>query len=136
MQTVELFKPELPTAAGDLRRWSGLHGSSLSLAVANIAQNHQGPVILITANTEEADVMRRELGFFCAATEAASLHTLPDWETLPYDNFSPHQDIISDPHSDPAPATRATARRADSAGQYIDAPPASGQFHYSQRTVP
>lgn len=96
MQTVDLFKPELPSASGDLRRWSGLHGSSLSLAVANIAQNHQGPVVLITANTEEADVLRRELGFFCAATEAATLHSLPDWETLPYDNFSAHQDIVSD----------------------------------------
>ncbi len=96
MQKIDLFKPELPSAVSDIRRWSGLHGSSLCLAVANIAQNHRGPVVLITANTEEADVMRRELGFFCAGAESVALYALPDWETLPYDNFSAHQDIVSD----------------------------------------
>jgi transcription-repair coupling factor (superfamily II helicase) len=24
------------------------------------------------------------------------VHLLPDWETLPYDSFSPHQDLISE----------------------------------------
>ncbi|MGJ8690068.1 MAG: transcription-repair coupling factor [Gammaproteobacteria bacterium] len=94
MPTIDLFSPELPNTAGDLRRWAGLHGSSKSLAVATIAQQHAGPVVLITANTEEADAIRRELGFFNGKQDP--IHTLPDWETLPYDNFSAHQDIVSD----------------------------------------
>lgn len=94
MQTIDVFKPQLPVSAGDLRRWGGLHGSSLSLAVANIAQAHTGPIMLVTANTEEADAIRRELSFF--KTHDTVMHVLPDWETLPYDNFSAHQDIVSD----------------------------------------
>ncbi|MCB1650255.1 MAG: hypothetical protein KDI25_12015, partial [Pseudomonadales bacterium] len=94
MPMLDLFKPELPQSPGDIRRWCGLHGSSLSLAVSRIAQQHAGPIVLLSANTEEADTLRRELGFFC--DPGTPLHGLPDWETLPYDNFSAHQDIVSD----------------------------------------
>lgn len=94
MQTNDVFSPELPNGAGDLRRWAGLHGSSQSLAIATIATRHVGPVVLVTSNTEEADTIRRELGFF--NDNRNPIHTLPDWETLPYDNFSAHQDIVSD----------------------------------------
>lgn len=94
MPAIDLFSPDLPTHSGDIRRWCGLAGSSLALAVSTIVQKHAGPVVLLTANTEEADALRRELGFFCDTHTA--LHNLPDWETLPYDNFSAHQDIVSD----------------------------------------
>src|SRR5690606_41479420 len=36
-----------------------------------------------------------ELRFFTAGSDLPVLH-LPDWETLPYDLFSPHQDIVSE----------------------------------------
>ncbi|MDP1932134.1 MAG: transcription-repair coupling factor [Gammaproteobacteria bacterium] len=96
MAKIDIFAPILPHEPGDLRRWSGLHGSSLSLAVANVAKVSDGIVVLITANTEEAELVRRELGFFCPDRDVLPVHTLPDWETLPYDNFSAHQDIVSD----------------------------------------
>ncbi|MGB4248417.1 MAG: transcription-repair coupling factor, partial [Pseudohongiellaceae bacterium] len=96
MAIIDIFAPALPDQAGDLRRWSGLYGSSLSLAVANVARSSDGIVMLVTANTEEAELVRRELGFFCPDRDAMPVHTLPDWETLPYDNFSAHQDIVSD----------------------------------------
>src|SRR5690554_3653886 len=51
MPETDIFSPSLPHAAGDLRRWSGLHGSSLSLAASNIANAHDGVVVLLTANT-------------------------------------------------------------------------------------
>ena len=86
MSRADFIAPDLPVAAGDYRRWNGLHGSSLSLAVSAIADRHAGPVVLVTANTEEADLLRREIGFF--STPGTALHSLPDWETLPYDNFS------------------------------------------------
>ncbi len=96
MQKIDIFTPALPHEAGDLRRWSGLQGSSLSLAVANIARTHHGVVMLLTANTEEAELARRELSFYCPQRDNIPVYTLPDWETLPYDNFSAHQDIVSD----------------------------------------
>ena len=96
MSKIQLFQPTLPSSPKDIHRWKGLHGSSLSLAVANIANRHQGTTVLITANTEEAELLRRELQFFNPESAATPVYTLPDWETLPYDNFSAHQDIISD----------------------------------------
>jgi transcription-repair coupling factor (superfamily II helicase) len=96
MSKIQLFQPKIPSSAGDIQRWTGLFGSSLSLAVANVANRHQGTTVLITTNTEEAEVLRRELNFFNPNTQTTPVFTLPDWETLPYDNFSAHQDIISD----------------------------------------
>ena len=96
MPQIDIFSPPLPDAPGDLRRWSGLHGSSASLAASNIANAQQGVVVLVTASTEEADVVRREINFFCPDRKAVPMLALPDWETLPYDNFSAHQDIVSD----------------------------------------
>jgi transcription-repair coupling factor (superfamily II helicase) len=95
MQKIDIFTPNLPSQPGDARRWAGLHGSSLSLAIANMAAARKGPVLVVTTNTEETELLRRELSFFCAST-GMPLFILPDWETLPYDNFSAHQDIISD----------------------------------------
>jgi len=96
MQSISILNPALPTSPTDHRRWAALPGSGLSLAIAGIAAQHEGPVVVVTANTEEADAIRRELGFFCSSKHPIPLFALPDWETLPYDNFSAHQDIVSD----------------------------------------
>lgn len=46
---------------------------------------------------EEAERVFEDLSIFLKQnTDAPSLHLFPDWETLPYDTFSPHQDIISE----------------------------------------
>jgi transcription-repair coupling factor (superfamily II helicase) len=78
---------------GDRQRWSQLHGSAMSLAVASAAQTLQQPVVWVTRDTANARRVEQELRFF--ADQLDVLH-LPDWETLPYDTFSPHQDIISE----------------------------------------
>ncbi len=96
MRNISILDPDLPSSPGDHRRWSSLPGSALSLALAGIASRHRGPVVVVTASTEEADAIRRELGFFCPQDGSLPLFALPDWETLPYDNFSAHQDIVSD----------------------------------------
>src|SRR5690606_21791530 len=79
--------------AGDRQHWSSLHGSAVSLAVASAARELQQPVLWVTRDTASARRIEQELRFF--ADDLAVLH-LPDWETLPYDTFSPHQDIISE----------------------------------------
>jgi len=96
MQSISIMNPALPITPGDHRRWAALPGSGLSLALAGVGTKHSGPVVVITANTEEADAIRRELGFFCPDDGSIPMYALPDWETLPYDNFSAHQDIVSD----------------------------------------
>ncbi|TPW18309.1 MAG: transcription-repair coupling factor (superfamily II helicase), partial [Halothiobacillaceae bacterium] len=63
--------------------------------MANTAQRHPGPLIIITADTPSATQLEYELRFFLGDERETPLLPFPDWETLPYDLFSPHQDIIS-----------------------------------------
>ncbi|MGI9324670.1 MAG: transcription-repair coupling factor [Pseudomonadales bacterium] len=74
--------------------WRGLHGSAPALAVARAASKHDALTIVVTADTLSAEQWTRQIKFF-AEDELAVLR-IPDWETLPYDAFSPHQDIISE----------------------------------------
>lgn len=51
-------------------------------------------LVVITSDTSASLALERELPFFL--DEPCEILVFPDWETLPYDNFSPHQDIISE----------------------------------------
>lgn len=69
-----------------------------SLALADLAQRltlkqPRIPLIIITANAFEAQRLLEEIPWFAPNL---SVHLLPDWETLPYDHFSPHPDLISE----------------------------------------
>ncbi|MBL6803904.1 MAG: transcription-repair coupling factor [Pseudomonadales bacterium] len=90
------FNPPLPRDAYQTQYWSDAHGSTRSLAIAQAASEALGPVVVICENNESVEELRRELRYFSSVYPALKLFTLPDWETLPYDNFSPHQDIVSD----------------------------------------
>ncbi|MCL4117846.1 UNVERIFIED_CONTAM: hypothetical protein GTU68_005036, partial [Idotea baltica] len=74
------------------QRWGGLHGSAQSLAIAEAARKSKGLTLLITTDNQSAEALEQSLTFF--APDIPVLH-FPDWETLPYDMFSPHQSIIS-----------------------------------------
>jgi len=81
----------MPAASGK-QTWGNLPGAALSLAIAEAASNANRFTLLITSDSQSAERLQEELGFF--APDLPVLH-FPDWETLPYDVFSPHQDIIS-----------------------------------------
>ncbi len=83
--------PTLPAASGK-QHWGNLPGAALSLAIAEAASAAKRFTLLLTADSQSAERLEQELCFF--APELPVLH-FPDWETLPYDLFSPHQDIIS-----------------------------------------
>ena len=83
--------PSLPAAAGK-QHWGNLPGAALSLAIAEAASAAKRFTLLLTADSQSAERLQEELAFF--APDLPVLH-FPDWETLPYDLFSPHQDIIS-----------------------------------------
>ncbi|MDO9521565.1 MAG: transcription-repair coupling factor [Pseudohongiella sp.] len=97
MSGFDLRTPPLPKAGHSLQ-WPALPDSQFSLALASAAHAHNSPLLLITNSSEEAEQRRRELQFFIPAEGAEALPVLsfPDWETLPYDSFSPHQDIVSE----------------------------------------
>ncbi|QRN04251.1 transcription-repair coupling factor [Legionella sp. MW5194] len=77
--------------------WGQLYGCSLPLAVAEYCQQQKGIQLLITPDNLTAAQLLAELQFFYQDTDnPPELLIFPDWETLPYDQFSPHQDIISE----------------------------------------
>ena len=71
-------------------------GSSDALLLAQLARReagHKKLTAVVTADASDALRLLNELAFF--APDLRSL-LFPDWETLPYDSFSPHQDLISE----------------------------------------
>ncbi len=90
-----LRSPTAPTQPGDRCRWSGLQGSSPALALAELALKTPHPVIVITPSVLRLQTLKREVLAFLAE-RPLEIYQFPDWETLPYDHFSPHQDIISE----------------------------------------
>ncbi len=69
-----------------------LAGSADALAVAQLASRGRR-LLLVTANPLDAQRLQDELAWLAPGL---AVHLLPDWETLPYDSFSPHQDLISE----------------------------------------
>lgn len=94
MKKSSIFAPSLPTKQGDQRFWGRLIGGSLPLTIANTALASQQRLVLVTADTPTAYKLEREIRFFLRGS-SLSVNVFPDWETLAYDAFSPHQDIIS-----------------------------------------
>ncbi len=79
---------------GDHKRYGQVIGSAKALLIAQHMKKHQCIGLVITENNSQADLLTQELSFF-GGTDTP-VFNFPDWETLPYDSFSPHQDIISD----------------------------------------
>ncbi len=82
-----------PNAVGKRTAVGPLSGAAESEAIGELAKTT--PLILvITDTTAAAHNLASELPFFLS--EEREILLVPDWETLPYDNFSPHEDIVSD----------------------------------------
>lgn len=85
----------LPNKTGERHFWTQLYGAAQSLAIYSSAVKHPGLVVVVTPDTLTATKLQFELNFFASDTSVPILN-FPDWEILPYDQFSPHQDIISE----------------------------------------
>ena len=87
-----------PTVAGTpplLQRWGQLYGSSPGLVLAESAARLDVPLLVVAASARDAERLTAELRFYLTEPDLPVL-AFPDWETLPYDLFSPHQDIVSE----------------------------------------
>ena len=87
-----LLTGSLPTP-DQSRRYTALAGAADALALAQYALAFQCPLLVLTASALDAQRLRDEIPCFAPGL---SVHLLPDWETLPYDKFSPHQDLVSE----------------------------------------
>jgi transcription-repair coupling factor (superfamily II helicase) len=70
----------LPHGSADAQKWSQL-------------AEHAKPLVILTADMQTASRLREEISFFAPNL---TLTLLPDWETLTYDHFSAHHDLVSD----------------------------------------
>ncbi len=69
-----------------------LPSSADALAIAMLAGEGR-PLAVVTASPLDAQRLAEEVAWFAPKLR---VHLLPDWETLPYDSFSPHQDLVSE----------------------------------------
>ena len=82
--------PQQPASRTALGPFSG---SADACCIAELATPGR-LLVVITPDTSSSLALERELPFYL--DRSCAILALPDWETLPYDNFSPHQDIISE----------------------------------------
>ena len=68
------------------------HGSADALFLSRRA-GQGAPLFVLSASAQDAERLSAEIAFF---QPALRVHRLPDWETLPYDHFSPHPDLVSE----------------------------------------
>ena len=90
------LQPPLTNKPGYKQRWGRLYGSSEALAISVTAQQSDSLLLVITPDTASATRLEQSLRFYHRTSDAIPLLGFPDWETLPYDTFSPYQDIISE----------------------------------------
>ena len=84
-----LFSPTVPSPG---QRQSGLAGAADALYLAELAR-HAAPLAVVCASAWDANRLAEELRWFDPGLRVCAF---PDWETLPYDSFSPHPDLISE----------------------------------------
>jgi len=86
-----MHREELPRPRSH-RRYARLAGSADALALARLAASDR-PLAVVTATALDAQRLTEELAWLAPGLRVC---LLPDWETLPYDQFSPHQDLVSE----------------------------------------
>jgi transcription-repair coupling factor (superfamily II helicase) len=74
--------------------WAGLHGSSLALALRHAARHAEEPVVVVTRSSHRARALEQDLRLL--DEHDVPIWHFPDRETLPYDPFSAHPDIVSE----------------------------------------
>lgn len=89
MPSYSLLEPPQPKGIRDTLYLTAPPGSATALALAQVALG--APLLVITPSTASAQRLEQDLAFY----SNVPVLPFPDWETLPYDSFSPHQDIIS-----------------------------------------
>ncbi|HDV7284340.1 TPA: transcription-repair coupling factor [Mannheimia haemolytica] len=91
---MSLISLNLPKSDGnfqDHQTLGNLVGHSDTLVISQAARAFHGLTVVVTPDTRTALRLEKALPQFAGLP----VQLFPDWETLPYDNFSPHQDIIS-----------------------------------------
>ena len=79
--------------AGERIALPNFAGSADALSLAKLALEQPRPLAVLTASANDAQRLLDEIPWFAPGLK---VRLLPDWETLPYDSFSPHHDLVSE----------------------------------------
>ncbi len=90
---VSFLETHLPDS-DRLTEWPTLPGSAEALALALAIHQQPGLWLMVTPDQQSANRLQHELAFYLG--DFAPILNFPDWETLPYDSFSPLPDIVSE----------------------------------------
>ena len=85
------FQPDIPNQPNDHKILGNVLLGADALAISEIAEQNQNLTVVVTPDTRSAVRLSRVL----SELSSQNVCLFPDWETLPYDTFSPHQEIIS-----------------------------------------
>ena len=80
--------------SGKRQIWGRLLGASAALALSELATRTEQPLLVLAEDPRHADQLEAELRYFLGGDY--DIAHFVEWETLPWDGFSPHQDIISE----------------------------------------
>ncbi|ACA31338.1 transcription-repair coupling factor [Histophilus somni] len=85
------FNFDIPTQPNEHKLLGNVLQGADSLVIAEIVRRYDGLIFVMTPDVKSAVCLEKILTEFTQQP----VTFFPDWETLPYDNFSPHQEIIS-----------------------------------------
>ncbi len=82
---------------GQQRAWwrAPASGTALAAAALAAAQRADGPLLLVARDNHAAHQLEADLRTLTGGDPALPVLGFPDWETLPFDRFSPHPEIVS-----------------------------------------
>ncbi|MFB2728437.1 transcription-repair coupling factor [Shewanella mangrovisoli] len=94
MTQISALTPPVVKNGTQMQTLSCLAGVGQAVTLANLVRQHKGTTLIVTSDTPTALSIELELNYLLAKS-AIKVRLFPDRETLPYDSFSPHQDLIS-----------------------------------------
>jgi transcription-repair coupling factor (superfamily II helicase) len=92
---IAILPAQMPSLsrAGDHARWGQVRGAALPLAIARLAAVGNRSLLVLTGSVGESEQLADQIAWF--RTGGPEIRLFPDAEVLPYDSFSPHQDLVS-----------------------------------------
>ncbi|HZW19385.1 transcription-repair coupling factor [Luteimonas lutimaris] len=88
--------PPLPRTGQQRAYWrQPASASALAWSIAGAARAHGGPLLAVARDNQHANQLEADLRTLVGDDPALPVLNFPDWETLPYDHFSPHPEIVS-----------------------------------------
>ncbi len=88
------LEPTLPKSQQERLHWGQLYGISDALSIASAARKFDGLLLVMADDMQSASALELSLKFFLRGNPIEVL-SFPDWETLPYDIFSPLPELVS-----------------------------------------